>query len=247
MSGVPAYHEFKPLPWQYNVIYDVHKRYDYSLGPQYVLLSGTVGSAKSVLGAWLGCNHAVNTPKTGIVLGRLALPDLKKTLFSDVLEMLGGSLREGRDFVANRTTAHIELSNGTHFFPATWVDKRYASKFRSLRISMMLVEEIVESDDNYWGYFDEAISRLGRVPHVKNNLLVAMTNPDEPSHPVYKFWQEKCHKRYTRGTGRTAATAMYITHRSPTTPTYPIIMKPRCAISLTRKWPSGCSMANGTI
>ena len=196
MSSVPAYHEFKPLDWQYRVIYDVEKSYDYSVGPQMVLLSGTVGSAKSVLGAWLGCHHAVTNPNTNIVLGRLTLPDLKKTLFSDVLEMLSGSFQEGRDFVANRTTGHISLANGTNFIPTTWVDKRYKSKFRSLRISMMLLEEAVESDSNYWGFFDEALSRLGRVPHVKKNLFVAMTNPDEPSHPVYKFWQDKCTHRY---------------------------------------------------
>ena len=63
MSSVPAYHEFKPLDWQYRVIYDVEKSYDYSVGPQMVLLSGTVGSAKSVLGAWLGCHHAVTNPQ----------------------------------------------------------------------------------------------------------------------------------------------------------------------------------------
>lgn len=194
--SAPAYHEFKPLPWQHDVIYDVEKRYDYSIGPQMVLLSGTVGSAKSCLGAFLGVKHAVTTPNTNILLGRLALPDLKKTLFTEVLTMLAGTFKEGRDFWANRTTAAISLANGTNFIPATWVDKRYKSKFRSLHLSMAIIEEIVESDWNYWGFWDELISRLGRVPHVKNNLLIAMTNPDEPSHPVYEFWQRNCHKKY---------------------------------------------------
>ena len=206
MSSVPAFHEFKPLEWQYNVIYDVEKRFDYRVGPQLIQLSGTVGSAKSVLGAYLACKHAVYTPNTNIVLGRLALPDLKKTLFSDVLEMLSGTFKEGRDFWANRTTAHISLANGTNFIPVTWVDKRYKSKFRSLRISMAVFEELVESDTNYWGFFPEALSRLGRVQHVKNNLLVAMTNPDEPSHPAYEFWQNKCNirkkKYWTNGRDR---------------------------------------------
>ena len=196
MSSVPAFHEFKPLDWQYRLIYDIEKRYDYSLGPQMVLCSGTVGSSKSCAVAFATVKHAVTYSNTNIVLGRLALPDLKKTLFADVLEMLGGTFKEGRDFVANRTQASIQLANGTNFIPATWIDKRYGSKFRSLRVSMIAIEEIVESDENYWGWFDEAISRLGRVPHVKQNLLIAATNPDEPSHPVHKYWQDNCHKHY---------------------------------------------------
>ena len=194
--SVPAYHQFKPLAYQYNVIYDIEKTFDYRIGPQFVLLSGAVGSAKSTVMAFTVVHHAVNTPRTNIALGRLTLPDLKKTLFSDVLEMLGGTFREGKDFVANRTTGHISLANGTNLIPTTWVDKRFKSKFRSLRLSMIAVEEIVENDENYWGFFPEAISRLGRVQHVKNNLFIAATNPDEPSHPVYKFWQENCKHRY---------------------------------------------------
>ena len=198
MSSVPAYHEFKPLDWQYRAIYDMERVYDYRLGPQMVLLSGTVGSAKSVLLTFAVTHHAVTIPNTNICIGRLALPDLKKTLFSDVLEMMGGTFQEGRDFYANRTTAHISLANGTNIIPATWVDKRYKSKFRSLRLSMIAIEELVENDANYWGFFNEAIGRLGRVPHVKKNLFIAATNPDEPSHPAYEFWQNKCDQRFKK-------------------------------------------------
>ena len=194
--GVPAYHEFKPLPYQYNIIYDIKKTYDYRVGPQYILLSGAVGSAKSTVMAFCVVDHAVNTPRTNIALGRLTLPDLKKTLFTDVLEMLGGTFREGKDFVANRTTGHISLANGTNLIPTTWVDKRFKSKFRSLRLSMIAIEEIVENDLNYWPFFSEAVSRLGRVPHVHNNILIAATNPDEPSHPVYDFWMRNCPHKY---------------------------------------------------
>ena len=194
--SVPAFHEYRPLPWQYRAFYDARKVYDYSLGPQFVLFSGCVGSAKSVGGVFETCHHAVTKPNTTIVLGRLALPDLKKTLFADTLEMLSGTFREGRDFRVNRTQGNIHLRNGTDLISTTWVDKRYKSKFRSLRLSMITVEEIVESDSNYWGFFDEAIGRLGRVPHVKENMFLAMTNPDEPSHPVYNFWQNKCLKKY---------------------------------------------------
>lgn len=197
-ASVPAFHEFKPLPWQYNFIYDSIKKFDYRIGPQFILLSGCVGSAKSVGGVFRTCLHAVTHSNTNIVLGRLTLPDLKKTLFGDVLEMLSGTYREGRDFTVNRTQGNIHLANGTNFLSTTWVDKRYKSKFRSLRASMIVVEEIVENDENYWGFFDEAISRLGRVPHVKENIFLAMTNPDEPSHPVYDFWQNNCLERYEK-------------------------------------------------
>ena len=197
-ASVPAFHEFKPLPWQYNVIYDVEKGFDYSIGPQFVLCSGTVGSAKSVLGAWLACKHATTYANTTVGLGRLTLPDLKKTIFSDIVEMMGGTWKEGRDFKVNRTQGNILLANGTQILSTTWIDKKYKSKFRSLRLSMFLCEELVESDANYWGWFEECISRLGRVPHVKNNLFLGLTNPDEPSHPAYEFWQNKCLTRFKK-------------------------------------------------
>ena len=195
-STVPAYHEFKPLPWQYNVIHDVFKGYDYSVGPQYLLFSGAVGSAKSLLGAFLACNHATTFNDTTVVLGRLSLPDLKKTLFSDVHEMLAGTYQEGRDYTVNRTSAEIRLRNGTQIIGRTWIDKRFEAKFRSLRISMFIGEEAIESKGDYWNYFNEVVGRLGRVPHVKQNLCVLMTNPDEPSHPIYDFFQNKCLHRY---------------------------------------------------
>ena len=197
-ANVPAFHEFVPLQWQYDVIHDIINSYDYSIGPHFILLSGTVGSSKSTLLAWIICFHLTTFANTTVVAGRLTLPDLKKTIFSDVVEMLIGTYKEGSEVFINRTSGQIRLANGSQVVPVTWIDKKFKSKFRSLRVSMIAIEELVESDASYWDFFPEAISRLGRVPHVNQNLFIGATNPDDPSHPAFDFWQNKCHKRYKK-------------------------------------------------
>lgn len=207
-SSTPSFFEFNPkkIPYQYRVIHDVKLKYDFNLGPHYILLSGSVGSAKSALMAWLIIDHCTQYSGACALIGRKAMPDLKDTIFQKIIEMLDNSFVEGVDYVVNLTESSIKFSNGSEIISRSWHDKKY-TKFRSLELSFIAIEELTENDKKDWKFFNEVIARLGRRPHVPVNLFIAATNPDDPDHPAYKFFIDgakrvgyQAHKDITRHT-----------------------------------------------
>ena len=195
-TSTPDFFSFNPtlIPYQYNVIYDVKCRYDFSTGPHYILLSGSVGSAKSTLMAWLIIKHCTEFDGARAMIGRKAMPDLKDTLFLKIIEMLTNAFEEGVDYVINYTTASIRfIRNGSEIISRSWHDKKY-TKFRSLELSMIAIEELTENNNKEMAFMIEAIARLGRLPHVKENIFIAATNPDDPSHKAYEFFIKDSHR-----------------------------------------------------
>ena len=188
-TSTPDFFTFNPklIPYQYNVIYDIKARYSYDKGPQYILLSGSVGSAKSTLMSWLIIKHCTEFDGARCMIGRKALPDLKDTLFQKILEMLTTAFEEGKDYVVNLTATSIRFSNGSEIISRSWHDKKY-TKFRSLELSMIAIEELTENNNKEAAFFTECIARLGRLPHVPENIFIAATNPDDPSHWAYEFF-----------------------------------------------------------
>jgi len=196
-TSTPSFFEFDPtvIPYQYRVVYDIKKKFFKSSDqPHYILLSGSVGSAKSVLMAWLILSHVTSFDGARCMIGRKTLPDLKDTIFTLLLEMLSGSLEEGVDFWVNHTSASIKFANGSEIISRSWHDKKF-KKFRSLALSMICVEELTENDTKDWEFFIECIARLGRLPHVPENLFLAASNPDDPSHPAYTEFIEGAVKK----------------------------------------------------
>ena len=188
-TSTPSFFEFNPklIPYQYSLIHDIKNRFDYSNGPQYVLLSGSVGSAKSTAMAWLVIKHCTQFDGARALIGRKAMPDLKDTLFQTILEMLANAFVEGVDYVVNLTATSIRFSNGSEMISRSWHDKKY-TKFRSLQLSMIAIEELTENNNKEMEFFIECIARMGRLPHVPENLFIAATNPDDPSHKAYEFF-----------------------------------------------------------
>jgi hypothetical protein len=188
-TSTPDFFSFNPklIPYQYNVIYDIKCRYDYSVGPQYVLLSGSVGSAKSTLMAWIIIDHCTQYDGARAMIGRKAMPDLKDTIFLKILEMLTNAFTEGVDYVVNYTSTSIRFSNGSEIISRSWHDKKY-TKFRSLELSLIAIEELTENNNKEMEFFIEAIARLGRLSHVPQNIFIACTNPSDPSHKAYEFF-----------------------------------------------------------
>lgn len=190
VTSTPDFFSFNPklIPYQYNVIYDIKCRYDYSNGPNYVLLSGSVGSAKSTLLAWLVIKHCTEFNGARAMIGRKAMPDLKDTIFLKIIEMLTNAFVEGVDYIINYTNSSIKfLKNGSEIISRSWHDKKY-TKFRSLELSMIVIEELTENNNKEMVFMIEAIARLGRLPHVPENIFIAATNPDDPSHKAYEFF-----------------------------------------------------------
>lgn len=191
-TSVPTFFSFNPafIPYQYRVVYDVKERFFKSSDePHYILLSGSIGSAKSVLMAFLAIKHCTEFAGARCMLGRKALPDLKDTIFQTILEMLAGSFTEGVDYWVRHDRGYIKFSNGSEVISRSWHDKKY-KKFRSLLLSMIVIEELTENDAKDWEFFTECIGRLGRLPHIPENLFIAATNPDDPSHPAHKEFIE---------------------------------------------------------
>jgi hypothetical protein len=70
-----------------------------------------------------------------------------------------------------------------------------------LELSLAAIEELTENDDDDAEAYIETTFRVGRLPHIKKPLIISATNPDAPSHWVYKRFIEPNsggHKHPTR-------------------------------------------------
>jgi len=189
-KGSPTLIEFDPtiIPYQYEVIKSVRKTFDYSIGTHEILLSGSVGSAKSILMAHVAVTHCLLNSGACLGIGRRAMPDLKDTIFRDICDHIQSDLVEGKDFEINETRASIKFRNGSKIVSRSWSDKKY-KKWRSLKLSAAIVEELTENNLEDKEAYDEMKMRVGRVPGVTENFIISATNPDDPSHWAYKYWE----------------------------------------------------------
>ena len=190
MSGsTPTFKDFNPdvIPYQRDVIRLVKKEYDYSKGTLEILLSGSVGSAKSMIAAHLAVFHCLEFPKARLLLGRKSLPDLKQTIFVKILEHLEGTLVLGKDYVVSENRAYIQFRNGSEIISRSWADKRY-KKVRSLELSAAIIEELTENNEDDAEIYDEIKMRVGRLSHVPEKFIISPTNPDSPSSWVYQYF-----------------------------------------------------------
>jgi hypothetical protein len=189
MSGdVPSFQEFDPnlVPWQIKALTEI-ENFDYSKGVLECLFSGTVGSAKSLLGSHMGIRHVVEHEKSRLLCGRITRPDLKDTLIQTIDDHIEGDFVEGVDYEKNETSLKYTFYNGSEIISRSWHKKNWL-QFRSLKLSGVLVEELTENVGDYWEHWSAIKQRVGRLPHVKKNFMCAMTNPDSPEHPAYKYF-----------------------------------------------------------
>lgn len=186
-NATPNLEEFDPhvIPYQYKVINHV-RTFDYSLGLLEIMLSGSVGSAKSILMAHMGITHASICPKSRLLLGRKALPDLKDTLITKVLEHMDGVLVDGKDYEYNKSTGYFKFWNDAEFISRSWADKSFF-RFRSLELSAAMIEELTENEGEYWGFYNELKNRVGRQK-AKEHWIVCATNPSGPDHEAYQYF-----------------------------------------------------------
>ncbi len=135
--------------------------------------------------AHVAVTHCLFNPGARFLLGRQSMPALKATILADVINHISPDLREGRDYWFNQTTGMIRFSNKSQIVCWSWSDGRF-HKVRSVRLSGAAIEEGTESDT------DEAYTaiklRVGRLPHVKENIIITATNPENPGHWLYKHF-----------------------------------------------------------
>lgn len=192
-----TFQTFNPelIPYQWKVTKLVREEWDYSKGNLEILLSGSYGSAKSIEMAHLAITHCLFYPKSVAMLARKSMPDLKATIFKECVEHLDESdldlpmkLIEGKDYwINNSGSPTITFSNGSRIETISWADKKY-KKGRSRKISFLVIEELTENNLDDREAFMTLKARLRRLPHVKENVLIAATNPDAPSHWAYDYF-----------------------------------------------------------
>lgn len=198
-SSTPTFSEFNPsaIPFQDTVVDDILCQYDYSLGTHEVLLSGSVGSAKSILAAHLAVRHCFDFPGARFLLGRKALPQLRETIYTKIVEHLDmENFKEGRDYFLNDTVCSIRFRNKSEIVSTSWADKKF-SKIRSYEVSSGFIEEGSENDEKDSRAYSEILMRCGRLKHVPHKWLMVATNPDSPGHWLYKrFFQAQNNLRH---------------------------------------------------
>lgn len=180
--------DFNPriIPYQSQVI-DYLDEWDFETGTPEILLSGSYGSAKSILMAHLAVRHCLENPGARVCLARKSMPDLKDTIFKEILEHINDDFTEGKHYTINHSSAKIKWFNGSEIISRSWSDKKY-KKGRSLKLSMLVFEELTENNDDDREAFMTLKARLRRIPTVKENILICATNPDSPGHWVYKYF-----------------------------------------------------------
>jgi len=179
--ATPAITEFNPLPMQLRVIRDIRRGFDYSMGTHEVLLSGAVGSAKSLLLAHIAVTHCLENPGAHVGFGRRTHKDLRDTLIEVTRQHCGEIVP--MDF--HGVTGKFTFANGSIIRPFSWADAHY-KKFRSHEFSMFVIEELTENDDKE--FYTEILNRVGRLKFINEKLMVCATNPDDPEHWAYKHW-----------------------------------------------------------
>jgi hypothetical protein len=180
------------IPWQREAM-DILTYWNYEKSTPEMLFSGTYGSAKTILLAHLIVKHCMKHDRARVCIARKGLPDLKRTLYAEICEHIEEDMLEGVDYERTDTIANIRFRNRSEIISASWSDKRY-SKFRSLRLSGLVISEIVENTEEDKEAFLQLKGRVRRIPHIKENFILADTNPDSEGHWVYKYWLARPYK-----------------------------------------------------
>ena len=197
LGSTPSFSDFDPtvIPYQADVINAIDHDLDYSLGLHAILLSGSVGSAKSILMAHCVVKHCIAFKRARVMIGRQAMPDLRDTIYTKILEHIEGTVlsdgsiaREGKHFGFTDSTCGIWFANKSEIVARSWHDKKF-KKLGSLEFSAAAIEELTENEATHWPAISYIRSRVGRLPHVPHSWILYATNPDAPSHPAYDYFQ----------------------------------------------------------
>lgn len=191
-NSTPSLTEFNPhiIPVQFDVIKQVRRDFDYEKdGVLEVLLSGSYGSAKSILMAHLVVTHVTMFNRARCCLCRKAMPDLKDTILTKILEHMEGVYIEGEHYDYNKSgSPRLTFWTESEIICRSWSDKKYG-KFKSLELSMAAIEELTEnSNEEFLEFYTKLVPRVGRLKHVPESFVISATNPDSPAHAAYDWF-----------------------------------------------------------
>lgn len=189
-----SFSNFDPrlIPWQDDAL-DAILGAPYQNGVHEFMLSGAVGSAKTTLGVHVAARHCMENVGARCMLGRRARPDLKRTLFAEVIEHLDDEhLEEGVHYQYWEGKLEVKFPPWkSEMIPGFWADRKF-KRFRSMKLSMALLEELTETPNEHADFYPEILMRLNRIGgYTGPNLLLTMTNPDSPLHWAYERYMEQ--------------------------------------------------------
>lgn len=186
--STPTLTEFNPnfIKWQIDAINEIDD-FNYDLGVLEILFSGSVGSAKSIEVAHLICKHVIYNAGSRFLVVRRALKDLKRTLWPTILKHLADSPHLIKKY--NKSEMTITLINDSQIIGDSYDDMNL-EKFRSLELSGAAFEEGTESNKEV---YDAVKMRVGRLPKIKENIILVPTNPDAPDHYLYEYFIAQDH------------------------------------------------------
>lgn len=229
LRSTPSFSQFDPtpIPWQSDFVTDVFNTFDYSLGAHEILLSGSVGSGKSLPAAHVALRHLFTYAQSRCVLARRAMPDLRDTIYTKVVEHLEGTckpdgtlFREGRDYFLSRHNCQMSFANGSSIIARSWADKLY-SKVGSIEASIAILEEASENDGDDEMAFKYLRMRVGRLPHVPQQFIIYPTNPEGPGHFLYEYFQiGQRQSGQTEGLNPTRHVYFSLTEQNPFLPSW---------------------------
>jgi len=188
--STPLFQEFDPylIKWQAEAT-EYYENFDYKKGILELFFSGSIGSAKTIEDIHLIVRHCLENPGARYLMVRRALKDLKRTSWNVLLKHMADIPHVIKSY--NISDLKITFVNGSEIIGDSY-DKKDYEKFRSLELSGADFEEANECPKEAY----EAIKmRVGRLPNIKENIITARCNPDEPSHWLYKYFiQDTEHK-----------------------------------------------------
>jgi hypothetical protein len=182
--STPRIQDFNPreIPFQIEVLKYLRREFDFSQGTAELLLSGSVGSAKTILAAHTVVTHAIENTGSQQIVVRRALKDLKNTFWRVMLDHWPELRRWW-----NKSEMRISLPNGSIIYGSSYDDGDF-TRFRSYELSGAVIEEATEGSDPE--LYHEIFDRIGRISHVEENYMMLVTNPDGPSHWIYDLFMD---------------------------------------------------------
>lgn len=155
---------------------------------QFVVLSGAMGSGKSLAVQYIIARLLMEHPNLKIGIGRMSIDMAKATFFRELKVMIPSQ-------VLNQDSAEsMELINDSFVKCVGWGDKN-VRKLRSDNFHCFVMEEVTEDAVREGSYnlnkdaLDEIIGRT-RNPGGPN-IVFLITNPDDPEHWLHKEYIAK--------------------------------------------------------
>lgn len=172
----------KQIQWQWEATKYI-RDFDYNSGTLEVFYSGGVGSAKTMSHIHEIVVNCIEQSNSKWLMVRRTLKDLKRTSWKKLINHIADVRHLVKEY--NKTEMRISFINGSEILGDSY-DDGDETKFQSLDLSGLDIEEAKEMPENIYMALKLRLGRAG----VLINRIQLRSNPDSPSHWLYKYFIE---------------------------------------------------------